>query len=67
MSESKIDIEQLTCALEGVDFPAAKGDLIAKARENKAADSVLDTLAVIPEAQPYTSVTGVADSIERNA
>ena len=44
--------------LSGVQFPAAKDDLISSARKNDAPEAVLDTMETMPD-RAYSSIEDV--------
>jgi len=44
--------------LQGIEFPARKGALIAQARRNHADDQVLDVIRLMPETE-YASMADV--------
>lgn len=49
----------LARALRGTDFPATTEDLVNKAKENGAAEEIIETIRELPEDTEYQSMADV--------
>jgi len=58
----KVNPIQLQKFLKGVNYPAHKGDLVAKAKSHGADSNVLQTLEKLPD-KKYDGPTGIAKEV----
>ena len=56
---TNISTTDLQEALDGVDFPAGKQELIEQARSNSASEDILSALERLEEDKQYNAVTEV--------